>query len=413
MTTRQIALETLISVTEDAAYANLALKAAKGKVAAGEVKFLYALVYTALEKRSYLEYVLSHYVKRQKRVVRNALLLGATELLYLNTPSHAAVSEWVRLVRLLGKNASCGVVNAVLRRIDRERDALPPLPKDPQLRLSIETGYPLFLVQEWSRRYGSMLASALCRTKASPMQVRAQYPCTTEMLLSRLPSDTVRGRLDDNCLYLADGLDVENDSLYQTGQLTIQNEGAMLLCRALGDVRSKRVLDACAAPGGKTAYLASLSEHRADLVSWELHPHRKSLLDATLKRLHVSAQTEERDATVFDPALVDSFDAILLDVPCSGFGLLSDKPDLRFRKTEKDVLSLLELQARILNTCSAYLKRGGTLVYATCTISERENEAQAERFLSSHPDFALLEQRQYLPPTDGVDGFFYAKMKRT
>lgn len=410
--TRRIALETLISITEDAAYANLALKEAKGKVPVSEAKYLYALVYTALEKRSYLEYVLSHYVKRQKKAVRNLLLLGATELLFLDTPSHAVVSEWVNVLRSMGKSASCGLVNAVLRRLDRERNALPPLPEEPLLRLSIETGYPLFLVQEWERRYGFSLTESLCHTKQSPLQVRAQYPLTTEELLALLPEDTKRGALDDQCLYLPSGLDVENDPLYRSGKLTIQNEGAMLLCRALGDVRGKRVLDACAAPGGKTAYLASLCQNDVELVSFELHAHRKALLDATLRRLHVTAVTEQRDATVFDAALADSFDAILLDVPCSGFGLLSDKPDLRYRKTEQDVLSLLEVQARILRTCSRYLKKGGTLVYATCTISERENEAQVQRFLNEHAAFALENQHQYLPPTDGVDGFYFAKLKR-
>lgn len=411
MTVRRAAFDALLAVTADGAYANLALKDAAEHVDAGEVKSLYALVYTALEHRAYLEYVFAHYCKRQKKAVRTVLLLGGAELLYLSTPAHAAINEAVKLTKTLGKTDSAGLVNAVLRRLDQERDSLPALPADPVERLCIQYGYRDWVAREWIASYGIKRAERLMRTRPTRMAVRAQYPTETETLLAAYPGAAI-GNLDPNCVYLPEGIDLARDERFLRGELTVQNEGAMLICRAVGDVSGKRILDACAAPGGKTAYLASLSLNTAKLTAWELHPHRKELLDATLARLHVTAETACRDASEPYADVVEAFDTVLLDVPCTGLGLLGDKPDVRFSKTESDRNAIAETQKRILETCSAYVKRGGILVYATCTISRRENEDQVSAFLAAHPEYTLIGQRQYLPDTDGIDGFYHAVMKR-
>lgn len=412
MKVRRAAFETLGAVLDDGAYANLALKEAAARVPTGEVSFLYALVYTALENRSYVEYLLSHYCKRQKRVIRTVLLLSASELLFLHTPAHAAINEAVALAKELGKGASAGLVNAVLRRLNEERDALPSLPTDPILRLTVRYGYPEWVAREWAEAYGIENAERLMQTRPSKTQVRAQYPVSTDALQSALPVPATRGTLDPNCLYLEKGFSVEDSELYRSGALAVQNEGAMRICRALGDVQKKKVLDACAAPGGKTAYLASLTENDVDLFAWELHPHRKELLDATLARLHVRAETACRDASVRYADCENAFDAVLLDVPCSGLGLLGDKPDLRYRKTEADRDAIVEVQKAILHACCGYVKPGGILVYATCTISREENERQVEAFLRARPDYTLVLERQYLPYRDGIDGFYHATMRR-
>ena len=411
MTVRRAAYETLLAVTEEGAYANLALKESAQRVSPDEVKTLYALVYTALEHRAYLEYVLSHFCKRQKRAVRTVLLLGGAELLYLNTPAHAAINEAVKLTKSVGKADCAGLVNAVLRRLDRERNVLPPLPRDVIERMRIQYGYPAWVARDWIDSYGSDRAEALMQSRPTQMQIRAQYPMTTETLQSWFPNATA-GRLDPNCLYLPEGIDLAHDERFLSGALTAQNEGAMLICRSLGNVKNMRVLDACAAPGGKTAYLASLFQGEIDLVAWELHPHRKALLDATLKRLHVKAMTECRDASVPYADAIEAFDAVLLDVPCTGLGLLADKPDVRYRKTESDRDAIAAIQREILSACSAYARHGGTLVYATCTISRAENEEQVRAFLAAHPDYTLQSERQYLPDTDGIDGFYHAVLKR-
>ncbi|MBR2643894.1 MAG: 16S rRNA (cytosine(967)-C(5))-methyltransferase RsmB [Clostridia bacterium] len=408
LSVRRAALETLVSIFEDGAYANLALKDAARTAAPSDVPYLYALVNETIVRGAYLDYVLSHFCKRQKRTVRNLLRMAGTELLFLNTPSHAVVNESVSLCREVGKAPSAGLVNAVLRRLDRERDALPPLPDDPEERLSIAYGVPRFLVREWLASYGEAETEALLMRKPVGTEVRAQYPFTTEELLEALPVGAERRPLDPNCVRLRESFDLEHSDLFLSGRLAVQNEGAMLICRALGDVREKKILDACAAPGGKTAYLASLSENTAELTAWELHPHRKALLDATLNRLHVRANTACIDATEPQEAYCGAFDAVLLDVPCSGFGLLADKPDVRLNKSERTIAELTGIQDRILDVCSRCVKRNGVLVYATCTISKRENGERVRAFLSAHPAFRLVSERQLLPTRDGTNGFYYA-----
>jgi len=409
---RRAALDTLLRVLEDGAYTNLALKEAAKAVSEKDVPFLYALVNETVLRASYVDYLLGHYCKRQKRAVRNLLRMSATELLWLDTPSHAVVNESVKLCCEIGKRDSSALVNAVLRRIDRERDALPPLPEQPLEQLTIRYGFPAFLVSEWLNTYGEAETEALLSSAPVGTVVRAQYPYTTEELKAALPVEAIPCPLDPNALRLKEGFNVSNDPLFREGRFTVQSEGAMLICRALGDVKNKNVLDVCAAPGGKTAYLASLSENTARLFAWELHPHRKELMDASFKRLHVNAVTACVDASVFDPKYRESFDAVLLDVPCSGFGLLADKPDVRLHKTEETVDALVESQKAILFACAPYVRNGGVLVYATCTISKRENEEQVRAFLNVNPHFTMEEERQLLPTRDGTDGFYFARLRR-
>ena len=407
---RRAALETVVRILEDGAYTNLALKDAAKTVAEKDVPFLYALVSETVASSTYLDYLLAHYCKRQKRMIRNLLRMAGTELLFLKTPSHAVIHESVSLCKEIGKSESAGFINAVLRRLDRERDALPPLPEDPVERLSIYFGFPRYIVREWLQLYGEPETTALLNFPPIGTQVRAQYPFTTEELKHALPVSFTQGKLDPNSLRITERLDLERSDLYRDGKMAVQSEGAMLICRALGDVHGKRILDACAAPGGKTAYLMSLSENTADLTASELHPHRKELMDAAFERLRVHANTACMDAMVHHEEFDHAFDAVLLDVPCSGFGLLSDKPDVRLKKDEATIDALVETQTRILDACAPYVKRGGVLVYATCTISKRENTDRVHAFLSTHPDFRLDEERQLLPTRDGTDGFYYARL---
>ncbi len=413
LTVRRAALNTLIRILEDGAYANLSLKEASASVDRKDVPFLYALVNETIAEASYLDYVYSHWCKRQKRAVRNLLRMAGTELLFLDTPTHAAIDEAVTLCRAIGKPDSCGLVNAILHRLDRERDTLPPLPADPVLRLSIRYGVAPFLIREWLDAYGPEETDVMLSHPPLGTVVRAQYPFTTEELQNALPVASRACRHDPNGLLLSEGFDIAHHPLFVDGRLAIQGEGAMLICRALGDVRGKCILDACAAPGGKSAYIASLSQNTAKITAWELHPHRAELMRTAFRRLHVDATIECRDASVFDPGLRDAFDAVLLDVPCSGFGLLSEKPDVRLHKTAETVDALTGVQDAILNACAPYVRRDGVLVYATCTIVRRENGERVQVFLSTHPDFSLEEERQLLPLRDGTDGFYYARMRRS
>lgn len=422
MTARQTALGVLAAVCDQGAYANLALKKALTGLDARDAKWITALVYTTLDHVLGIDYYLGHYAHSIRKDARNILRMGVCELLYMDTPPHAAINESVSLCRRIGKGGLAGFVNAVLRQVDRDRDHLPPFPEEPVKRLSLQYSYPEWLVGEWLAAYGPSFTEALLSAPPTGLSVRAQYPCTTEALILELPVPATRGKLDDNCLLLSEGTNLAALPAFIEGRMSIQSQSAMLCCRAIADeCRGRRVLDACAAPGGKSAYLASLSQNDIDLHAWELHPHRISLLENTLARLHVQATVQQRDAAIHAPSFDGCFDVVLLDAPCSGLGQTQDKPDIRYAKSGADIESLVALQARLLDATAPYVRPGGVLLYATCTISGRENETQAASFLSRHPDFRL--EPMPLPiPNDGMlqlfpnlhdtNGFFMARLRK-
>ena len=422
MNIRRQALDALCDITDRGAYANLRVKQLTASLPEREANLAAALVYHSLDHLLTIDYYLSHFVKgTQKPIIRGILRLGVCELLYLSTPAHAAINESVALTKEVGKSGLASFVNAVLRNIDRARASLPPFPAEPIARLSIQYSYPEWIVREWVSRFGEAQAEALLSHPVSRLEVRAQYPFTREELQQTLPVASEGNQLDENSLALASGFDLASNPLFLEGKFTVMGESAMLACRALGDMHGKRVLDACSAPGGKSAYLASLMQNDIHLTCCELHPHRKELLDKTLARLHVSAETMVKDAAVFDPAFEAAFDGVLIDAPCSGLGLLGDKPDIRYSKSEADITALVEIQKNILDVCARYVKPGGVLVYATCTISLRENEEQVAAFLRTHMEFTLEEipivlsnggQIQLLPHVHHTDGFFIARMRR-
>ena len=407
---RRDALLVFMDVVEDGAYANLRLKEVRREPQ--EQAYVSSLVYTALEHMNWADYMLSFYVKPQKRMVRNILRLGVAELFFMDTPDHAAVNGAVVLTKECGKGALAGLVNGVLRRMLRERDSLPPLPADPVARLTIEYGCPKWVVKEWLDRFGEAETEALLSYAPPALEIRAQYPYTSEALAAELTVSYTRGRVDENCFKLRESVPLYSLPLFTEGKIAVQGEGAMAICRFLGDMRGKKVLDACAAPGGKSAYLWSLTEGGIDLTCWELHPHRVELMERTFARLHVQAKCEARDASQVPEDAAPAFDAVLLDVPCSGLGLLREKPDVALHRTENDVDALAKTQAAILENCGRLVVPGGTLCYSTCTISRPENEAQVEAFLQDHPEYVLEDQRQLLPQRDGTGGFYMARMSR-
>lgn len=412
MNTDRTALNCIIAIIEDKGFANLVLKEHTASLSAQDVKSVYATVYTTLEHLLYVDYMLSFYCKRQKRIVRNILRMSVAKGLFMNTPAYAATSNAVELCKKTGKAASSGLVNAVLKKMLSCPNALPDLPTDAVKRISIQYSYPEWIVQYFSDALGIENAQRLICTPPTGMELRAQYPFSTEELKKLLPSDAACGTLDDNCLRLSHGIDIASMQEFIDGKIAVQSQGSMVICRALGDTGGKTVLDACAAPGGKSAYLYSLSSGTTDLTCFELHSHRVELIKQTLGRLHVKAAVEQRDATVLEPKYLSSFDYVLIDAPCSGLGLLNEKIDVRFNKCRDDIDTLAKLQRSLLNVCCQYVKAGGTLVYSTCTISPLENDVQVNKFLEEHDEFSLSDMRQLLPHIDGVDGFFYAVMKK-
>jgi len=379
-----------------------------------------------------IDYILSHFIRgRQKPIILGILRLGVCELLYMSTPTPAACDQSVKLTREVGKAPLCGYVNGVLRAIARAQEAgeLPPLPRDPIQQLSIRYSWPQWLVQEWVQTYGEADAEKMLSSAPPPLTLRPQWPYQAEELANVLTQRNIsfaRGQWVKDCLRPDSGWDVAKDPLFLDGCMTVQSESAVLVCQACAPRPGMKILDICAAPGGKTACLWSLAQGECELHAWELHEHRKELLDKTLQRLHVPAQTAQRDASQLAVDYRETFDVVLVDAPCSGLGV-TGKPDIRYQKTDADILALCQTQKSILHTAAQYVKKGGTLIYATCTISRRENEEQVEAFLEAHKDFHLASLEDLLPKglcglesgmvqlfphRDGTEGFFMARMER-
>ncbi|MBR6428423.1 MAG: 16S rRNA (cytosine(967)-C(5))-methyltransferase RsmB [Clostridia bacterium] len=434
MNADRTALEIFLRITEEGAYANLALKDGLHGADRASASRITALVYTALEHMSWCDYMLAAFAKgRVQPKVRGILRLFSTELFFMQTPDHAVCSRAVALTKQVGKAPLSGFVNGVMRSLARARleGSLPELPRDPAERLCVLTGCPVFMAREYIDDYGEEFAREMLTNRAAGIGLRPVYPHTSEELEAHLISLGLpyrRSALAAGAFAAERFPGLAEDELFRAGAFTVQSESAMLACKCLGVRPGMRVLDACAAPGGKTAYIADIMERTGRITAFELHPHRAELIRETLSRLGVTGvDIAVRDASVFDPQYEDAFDAVLVDAPCSGLGGGS-KPEAVFRRTDSGIDELAELQYAILRACARYVRPGGTLVYSTCTLSRREDEQVTDRFLSEHAGFAPVPLGEFLPEglrgrgekgrirlfphVDGTEGFYIAKLER-
>ena len=430
MSVRRKALEALMDITDRGTYANLRLKEALEGMDERDAKWASALVYTVLDRLNYIDYVIETHARgKLNPSIRGILRMGVCQALFMDVPDSAACDESVKLTREIGKGALSGYVNAVMRSVCRAKDNPLDLPGDLAERLSVEYSFPLFLIREYIERYGEAFAQDMLSFRGRGITLRAQYPYTEEELERELIDRKLaftRGKIVKSAFCLERGLDVTKIELFLSGKVAVQSEGAMLACLALDPKRGQSVLDTCAAPGGKTAYISALMRGEGSITAWDIHPHRVELTVKTLTRLHENnASVAVRDASVADEALFETMDAVLVDAPCSGLGLWG-KPDAKQNKDEEAITRLCALQKSILSACASYVKRGGALVYSTCTVSHAENEVQVEAFLKEHKEFSLASLEAYVPQTlherakdgmlqlfphlDGAEGFFVARM---
>jgi 16S rRNA (cytosine967-C5)-methyltransferase len=362
--------------------------------------------------------------------LRQILRLGAFQLLFLNKiPAHAAVSETVGLCREAGLSRAAGLCNAVLRRIAENKDALPPIPGEGSAEyLAIRRSHPLWLTERLCREQGYASAEAFLRENNEPA------PLTIQVNRLRIEPEDYEHALQRSgvpfrafpelpgCLELEGGRVTELPG-YEEGLFYVQDRAARIAAEAAGVKPGMRVLDACAAPGGKSFATAIAAEGRGDITACDIHEKKLRLIREGAERLGIGCiRTEARDARRFDPDYEGAFDAVLADVPCSGLGVIRKRPEIRW-KTEEEIRELPEIQAAILDNLARYVKPGGVLLYSTCTVLQAENREQILRFLARHSDyrsedFAVGGLRseegcyEFWPQTDGTDGFFAAKLRR-
>jgi 16S rRNA (cytosine967-C5)-methyltransferase len=443
MGARQVALEVLNRVEEQKSYSNLELKHVleRTELSAPDVGLVTELVYGTIQRQHTLDYVLSHFVKGKKVQpwVRNLLRLSLYQIRFLDRiPDRAAVHEAVEIAKRKGHQGIASMVNGVLRNVLRQPDVWERLPEgDAVKRMAIAESHPEWLVRRWINTYGEETARSICQSnnRAPHTAVRVNTLKTTrDDLLQRLGEEFPGVKASALSPYgiVFPGGHAAGTVWFRDGFFTVQDESSMLVAPALAVQPGMRVLDACAAPGGKTTHLAELMQNRGEIVASDVHPHKRDLIAQTARRLGIDIiEAIVSDALHLPDKNLGVFDRILLDAPCTGFGVIRRKPDLKWNKTAEDVKEIAALQMELLKQVSKLLAPGGMLVYSTCTIEPEENEQIVRRFVSEHPHFELDRSLaddlpepvkreldcssgfvQLLPHYFDSDGFFIARLKR-
>ncbi|GGL44359.1 16S rRNA (cytosine(967)-C(5))-methyltransferase RsmB [Sporolactobacillus putidus] len=442
---RETALDLLLSITKNHAYSQLALNdtLSESSLSARDRALVTTIVYGVLQRRLTLDYVLSAFAGSERRLdewVRLLLQLSFYQKLYLDRiPDHAIVNEAVSIANHRGHRGIAGFVNGVLRQFLRKGapDLSAILPEG--RRLSIQYSTPEWLLDMWKEQWDieTSLKIAEAGNLAPHTFIRAnRLKISRQALAQRLAKEGVRtspGELSHECLRVEEGQPAATEA-YKEGLLTIQDESSMLVADALAPAPGMAVLDACAAPGGKTAHLAERMENSGKIVALDLHEQRTKLIDAAAARLGISIiETRAMDARnalgIYGKA---SFDRVLLDAPCSGLGVIRRKPEIKWEKTFADTERLASIQQSILEAAAPLVRPGGWLVYSTCTINRAENDDLLNRFLSEHDDFywepvffsrfpAVIQNCRLAPHTSmvqllpfqfGTDGFFIGCLKK-
>ncbi len=420
---RACALRVIRRVFEQGAYADRALASEAAGLEPRDRALAMALSFGTVQRRATLDDVAAQLVKRPlgrlDAPVLAILRLGLFELLYLGgAAEYAVVNEMVELAKQQYPHGA-GLVNAVLRRGARDgRGMLERLDDKTAESAALLHSVPGWLASKWWQELGAEEARALLRVVNEPAESALRVNtliATVDEVAAALPVPSRRvgvGGADIPEALVLDGpFDVQGSELWRSGAVQPQSRASMVVSRILNPEPAQRVLDLCAAPGGKTTHLAALMGSHGEIVAVERHPGRAAALERTAARLGATSVR----VVVGDAGSVRGdgpFDRILVDPPCSGLGTLQSRPDLRWRARPEAISELAAVQAQILSAGARVLAPGGILVYSVCTISWEEGEGVIEQFLAEHADFTTDEVLQLLPHRDRTDGFFIARLLR-
>lgn len=435
---RDAALSMLIDIEKNQAYSNLLLHKTIEKYAINDKdrSLLTELTYGPLQYKMTLDYYLEPFVRgKLDGWVRQLLRMSLYQIVYLTRiPPHAVVHEAVEIAKRRGHRRIAPTVNGILRSVLRVGVRSVNDIQDPIERLAIETSHPMWLIERWVAQYGEDVARDIAHANNRQPnftfrvnEARTTVPEVVEAL-EKEGIQTRPGEVIEECLISESG-NPANTSVYRDGFITIQDESSMLPVQAMELTEGLKVLDMCAAPGGKTTHIAEKMNDRGEVYAHDMHDHKVKLIDKNAKRLQLSSiQTRSGDSRkLLDVYGEDFFDRILLDAPCSGFGVIRRKPEIKYTKTAADVEQLSNIQFDLLTTAADLLKEDGILVYSTCTIDEKENEGMVKRFLAAHPNMMLAPLNtlastdhlhvdngtlQVLPQQFDGDGFFVAAFKK-
>ena len=419
--TRELALDMLLAIDRDGQYSHLVLRDVLDKyqyLSKQERAFLTRLTEGTIERMLTLDYVIDQFsktkVKKMKPLIRELMRLSVYQIMYMDgVPDAAVCNEAVKLARKRGFSGLSGFVNGVLRSVARGWKNVTF--QNESVRYSV----PEWIVDGWNADYGRDVTEKMLEAFMQPAKITVRtntQKCTPEELKDRLSQEGVTVEAIEGISYAfaLSGFDyLAGLGSFQDGWFYVQDISSMTVAHAADPKKGDYIIDVCAAPGGKSSHLAELLDGSGMVEARDLTEYKVGLIEENILRhdLH-NMKAVQQDATLFDETSVEKADILICDLPCSGLGVIGRKSDIRYKMTAEKAHDLAVLQQEMLDTVWKYVKRGGKLIYSTCTIHKEENEDNVAAFLQKHPQFTLVEQRQIFP-MEGSDGFFVAKMIRS
>lgn len=435
MNVRAYAVDSLLKIEREGAFSNLEIRDTLSRFSfSSEDRRLYTnIVYGTLQNKIYLDWLISQVVmpsqNRLDEIVTVILQTAVYQIFFLDRiPNYAIVDESVKLTREKKKKA-VGFVNGVLRSVLRRKDELSDYDfnawQNEKEALSVRYSVPQWIVHKYFETFGDEIGESLIKkvNHIPPFTIRVNTLKTNrEHLCHLLEKDGIScryGELSENAVHLdfnhSDNHDIRRNEWFQKGYFTVQDQGAMVLTELLDPQPGERILDMCAAPGGKTTYIAQLMKNTGEITARDINDSRIELIENAAKRLGITIiETERFDGSCLNPIDIQTYDRILLDAPCSGMGVIRRKPEIRYLSDKKERKALRSIQSDMLDHAADMLKVGGVLIYSTCTILPEENEKQIEAFLERHPEMESIPDKTGYTHfnMDGADCFFYCQCKK-
>lgn len=414
MKAREKAYNLLCEIILNKQYSNLILRKELNDFEEQDKRFITNIVYGTMQNYLYVRYLWENYV--EKSIAKDIAILMDMSIYQIEfmdkVPTYAVVNEAVEIASQLHKGKYKSMVNAMLRRFMREEKR--KITGDDLTQLSILTSHPLWLVKMWNKQYGYEVTKKICydnqEVPTLACRVNTLKSSKSELLINKKFRE---GYLSKDAL-LYEGGNIANTKEFLEGLITIQDESSQCVALMVDPKENERVLDVCAAPGTKTTHMAQLMKNTGEIIACDIHEHRVELIHNSMKRMGLNCiHPQQLDGTLAHESFeVESFDRILVDAPCSGYGVLKRKNDIKVHMEPSDMDEIIPLQASILESVSSLVKKEGILVYSTCTLNKKENEKQVEKFLKNHEEYTLLEMRTIFPYEYHSDGFFMAKFKK-
>ena len=437
MNCRELAVKILDRVLNEGAYSNIILSKElnEAELSDKDKALLTEIVYGVLRRRKTLDIIISNFVKDIKLMNKDTLNILRVAIYQMNfldkIPSYAACNEAVEEAKLISEGDS-KLVNGILRNFTKNPDDI-EVPGNKIDEYAYKFSFEPWMIRLLIKQYGEPISkkimsglNAIPQVSVRVNEIKADYDEAFEEL-EALEYEIEEGSICPEAISIKGGKSIENNPLFKDGKITVQDESAMIIAPLLELEEGMTVIDLCSAPGGKTTHIAEILQNTGKVLAFDLHESKLGLIRENCERLGLTnVEVNTNDATKLNNELIECSDRILLDVPCSGIGIIRKKPEIKWNKTRNDLRDVIPVQRDIMENAWKYLKTGGIMIYSTCTLNKEENEENIDWFLSTHKDCNikkifvgkqdnLVYNRNgslTIMPNEYMDGFFVAKLEK-